>query len=752
MTAKKQLPLQQPQGDETRIQEVLASRAALAEALHGFVDRKQAEEAFTAIFTADETTQVALLKRLVRERDVDAADILLAVNELAPLKTVRKEARRGLLQLAGAKIYPSWTPTPEKPAVGNIGAAQAPRFWKGSVAEMRESGELQLVLCWEQGFEYSEARVISFLLDFWRDGVKDFFTEAGSKRHIEEHVSEIYRTTRAAAVDASGEEEELPVKFVDCTLAEGRRLLNEALSVNRWRKTEPEKDFRHYLSLVQQLILHTQEAGEDRGLTFIAPGLEPDMLAANFAGGWSMGDYGLCYDLLARDSALLEGHDREEWMQIRRSWADEAHPSRFELYFLREREQHQQSSLWLPSSVLSKRASEQKEVELGWSLELAETQLSGTLPEMPMGTAVYKETGRHWFWTIFTLVQEDGEWRISRIKDEGSALQGLPLHELQQRLKEYDEAIQKILQEHQPTDPDSQQYYEEMLWRSWQILSFDDALLVKNSLDKEVYEDAYARALSMRAVERAAVYAEALIERFPNDPDHLMAVQRLGALQAALGERFASLGLKDRAAYFNQRGEETLRGSLREDDPMGHLLLAEFLVGKEEPEAAKQELLKARDLAQERDIQAQIESDLANIAINQDQFAEAQGYLEHLAEIEPNHPELWTTLGLVHRSQQNYPEAIVYYQRAIEEEPADVRPYAELGGIFLEQEELDKARDVLLQGIRALPQSAHLRALLALVYYERKDRRRAEEYLQEAEQLNPNLEMVQAVRGLMKKK
>lgn len=751
MTAKK-LPIQQPQGDETRIQEILASRASLAESLHGFTDRKQAEEAFAAVFTADEATQMALLKRLARERDADSADVLLAVNELAPIKAVRKEARRALLQLAGAKVYPSWTPVPDQPAVGNLNVTFPPRFWKGSAAVMRESGELQLVLCWEQGYEYSEARVISFLLDFWQEGVRDFFTELGSKRHIEEHISEIYRMARTAEEEYGREDNEKPVTFVDCTLAEGRRLLNEALSVNRWRKVEPQKDFRHHLSLVQQLILHATEVGDDRGLSFIERGLEPDMVAANFAGGWSMGDYGLCYDLLTRDSSIREGHDRDQWMEMRRSWADEAHPSRFEIYFLREREQHQQTTLWLPTSVLSKRSSEQKEIELGWSLELTETQLSGTLPEMPMGTAVYKETGRHWFWTIFTLTQEDGEWRISRIKDEGSAIQGLPLEDLRQRLKEYDEAIQKILDEHQPTDPKAQEYYEEMLWRSWQVVSFDDALLAKNPLDKAVYEDAYARALSMRAVERAAVYAEALVKRFPSDPDYLTAVQRLGALQAALGERFTSLGLKERAEYFDRLGEETLRGALTEHDPMGHLLLAEFLIGKENFDAAEQELLTARSLAEERDVQAQIESDLANLAISRGQFAEAQGYLERLAEITPNHPELWATLGFVHRNQQNYPEAEVYYLRAIEEEPGDVRPYAELGGIYLERQELDKARDVLNQGIRALPQSAHLRALMAMVFFEQKDLRRAEEYLQDAERINPNLEMVQAVRNLMKKR
>jgi tetratricopeptide (TPR) repeat protein len=747
MTAKKDTHAQLPEGDETRIQEVLARRQAIAEELHNCTTRAQAEALLKDVFSADEATQMVLLKRLVRARDADAADLLLAMHELAPEKVVRKEARRALIQLAGAKVYPSWTPEAE-PAAGGAVVEHAPRFWKGVVAEIRESGELQLTLCWEQGVDYGEARMLSFLLDFWEEGVKDFFTETGTKRHINEHIQEMQQASRAAEA-RMGDERGSPTVYVDCTLAEGRRLLNEALEVNRWRKTEPHKDFRHYFSLVQQLVLHAQEVGEDRGSTFISRGLEPDMVAANFAGAWSMGDYGLCYDLLTRGSALTEGHARDGWVELRRKWADEAHPARFEVYFLREREQNRQSALWVPASVLSARAGGPKEIELGWSLELTETQLSGTLPEMPMGTAVYKETGRHWFWTIFSLEQEDGEWRIARLKDEGAAIQGLPLDELQRRVKEHNDAMQKIMNEHNPNDPDAEQYFDEIIWRTWQSLALDDAILARNPLDKAVYEDAYGRAMSIRAVERAVVYAEQLVKRFPNDPDAVTARQRLGAVQIAVAERFESLRQNERAEHFMSLGETTLRDALTENDPLGHLLLAELLIGKEAYDSAEELLLKARELAQERELRAQVEFDLASLAIERKRFTEARGYLERLAEIAPNYPELWATLGFVHRSLENYPEAELYYKRAIEEEPADVRAYSDLSAIYASQQEFDKARDILSQGIRALPSSAHLRALMAMVYLEKEDRVRAQEYLEEAERLNPNLEIVQAVRELL---
>src|SRR6185437_1147525 len=302
--AKKHVPAQLSQEDEAQIQQFLARRQALAQDLHACTSRTQAEALLADIFSTGEGTQLSLLRSLVRASDADAADLLLALHELAPEKTVRKEARRALIQLAGAKVVPSWTPEAEQAAVGTVSAEIGPRYWKGLVAEMRESGELQLILCWEYGLDYGEARVISFLLDFWAEGVKDFYTETGTKRHIDEHIREMQQISRNEMEPEDGP----PAPYVDCTLAEGRRLLNEALDINRWRKTEPHKDFRKHLPLVQRLILHATEVGEDRGLTFIGRGQEPDMIAANFAGAWSMGDYSLCYDLLTPASPLLEGH------------------------------------------------------------------------------------------------------------------------------------------------------------------------------------------------------------------------------------------------------------------------------------------------------------------------------------------------------------------------------------------------------------------------------------------------------------
>jgi len=747
MAAHKKTHTNALQVDETRVQQLLARRQALAEELHGSTSRIEAQDVLTDVFASDEMTQLGLLKALVRTRDVDGADLLLAVYELAPIKAVRKEARRGLIQLTAAKIYPSWTPEPEPAVVGNLTVENAPRFWRGIVSEARESGEVRVVLCWEYGFDYGEARMCSFSLDFWRDGVKDFSSDTGTRRYIEGRLQDLQ--LRARMIEQDEDEDEEPVTYTDCTLAEGRRLLNDALDVNRWRKTTPHKDFRQALPLLQRLVLHASEVGEDRGLTFVDGTLVPDMVAANFVGAWSLGDYGLCYDLLTGSSSLREGLSREEWVSARRAWADEAQPNRFEVYCLDEREPASQTGIWLPTSALALRGAGPKEVEACWSLEMADSQLSGTLPEMPMGTVVCKETGRRWFWTVFFLEQEQGVWRVTRIQDEGSIVQALPLGELQKRVQENDEIVQKIIREYLPETAENLTRFEDLIRRNWRILSLDDALLVRNPLDKAVYEHAYRRAMGLRAYERAVVYAEELVRRFPNDPDALQAQQQLGAVQKTFSDRLASLGRDEKAERFAELSEAVLRDTLPARDALSYVILAELLADREREDEAEQLLLQARELTQVRDAQAQIEGALAMIAIEQERFPAAQGYLERLAEIKPTYPSLWTMLGSVHREQGNLAEAEVALKRSMDDDPTEERAYIELGVLYVDRDELEKAGEVFARGVRILPESAQLQALMALVYVRKNDMRRAREYLQAAERIDPDLEIAQVIREIL---
>ncbi len=197
---------------------------------------------------------MALLKILAREPQADAADISLALNETSPVKDVRKEAKRSLIQLQGAKMYPQWSlpslPTEQLTPVEVAVVGNAPRFLQGKVTDTRAAGEVQLILAFEQGERYKDVRVFGFLLDFGHEGVHDCFTRIDSKCSFENFMN---RMTM-----------ELPgIKMKNCSLARGRRMLLEALAVNEKQGTLPHKDYRLNRSLINHLVLENAALDEE---------------------------------------------------------------------------------------------------------------------------------------------------------------------------------------------------------------------------------------------------------------------------------------------------------------------------------------------------------------------------------------------------------------------------------------------------------------------------------------------------------
>ena len=133
MAKKKDQKISVSQEDDAQAQSVLGQFHQIAKELHSSTDQKEAETALTAITSMSEGAQMALLKALSRERHTDAADVLTAINELSPIKNIRKEAHRSLIRLEQEKIYPQWeAPIERTPvlAVQDIYASSTPpRFW-----------------------------------------------------------------------------------------------------------------------------------------------------------------------------------------------------------------------------------------------------------------------------------------------------------------------------------------------------------------------------------------------------------------------------------------------------------------------------------------------------------------------------------------------------------------------------------------------------------------------------------------------
>nr|MBA2285807.1 tetratricopeptide repeat protein [Ktedonobacteraceae bacterium] len=722
--------------EQAEIQRLLEQVHIIAQELHASSDPQQAEAALAGIRGTSESIQTAFAKALSRESATDAADVLLAMHTFSPVKESRKEARRSLIHLEGAKVYPLWSPPTGQPAVIIPNPA---RFWKGLATEIREQGEIQLFLCWERGIDYGEVRMLSFLLDFWRNGVKDFTLDTSDRRHVEESIAVF------TSKDENG-------KLVDCTLAEARRLVEEALSVNKWRGTTPHKDYRHYLSSVRALLFDAPDVDQDRGRTFINPELEPDEIAANYTGAWSMGDYGLAYDLLARNNAMRDNLARADWIEQHRAWADEAKPARMELGFAYEREQTQ-SALWLPTPIIGGRGSARKEVELGWSLELSETPLSGTLKDMPLGTAVNKDTGRHWFWTNYTLAHEEEGWRIQSITDEGARAQGLSAIELQKRITEQNKRIQEIVQRQQSTEmtispqkPDTRDSFEEVIRRIQQTLAYDDALMVKFSLVRSSYEAAFSHAMAIGAAERAAVYIARIAQRFPEDRMDML--RQLAALQAEIGDTYYERDMQERAARFYALSEQALRDSIEvQSTPLSYILLAQLKLRISEDSGAAEQLLRqAQSLHPGQEEETVIEVGFGDIANQRGQFEEGLQHFGRAAELNPDYPSIWVAIGQTQERLKRPVEAEESFKRAIQKNPQDQEAYTYLTNLYVQTKQDHKAIEQLERGLRIMPNSVQLHALLATVYMSMEDYRQAERSLDEIERINPDLPDIAPMR------
>src|SRR5579863_6709713 len=109
MAKKKQQPPRVSQDDTIQAQNVFEHYHKIARDIQTSTSRAQVEAALSPVSKLQESVQLALLKLLAKEPYTDAADVLLAFNEASPVKEVRKEAKRSLIQLQGAKIYPQWS-------------------------------------------------------------------------------------------------------------------------------------------------------------------------------------------------------------------------------------------------------------------------------------------------------------------------------------------------------------------------------------------------------------------------------------------------------------------------------------------------------------------------------------------------------------------------------------------------------------------------------------------------------------------
>jgi predicted Zn-dependent protease len=776
--------------DNAQVQSLLEQFHLVAQALHNSTDQGQVEVALETITSEAEPVQMVLIKALAKESSTDAVDVLRALNEVSPVKEVRKEARRAMIQLEGARIQSTWTPPIERKSPLEMFQALAnpPRFWKGYVTDSRLSGEVSLLLLWEQGEEYREVRLLGFLLDFWGAGVKDFFTEIDSKRGIEKLIGMMSKET----------------KLRTCSLAKGKHLIEEALAVNKKSHTQPESSYRMNISLINQLIMEAEDIGEETeedqlpetidkkdmviAHTYqeIGPDSSPSEVALGFLEAWFDGDFEFAYDLLAKDSSLREGLTKQKWVEKRQQWAEEAQPTRLESSFIKEHDPHG-SGIWLPNPF-SRTKRVIRDVEIGWSLEMADVEQASSLPELPQASAVYKEMGIHWFWTSYTLVKEQNMLRIQSMVDETKRAQSLTIDELQKQIDEHSKQVQEIAQRHKldelddlgTANVDAMIYGIDLIWHMMSSIYYQDAIIKKSPFDREAYQIAAAKAFTIGQHDRAIVYYEGLLAHFSENRAETLLLaasskldlaekmaaeeyegeeQRNAMEEQAQGQIVDAVTskdekeeeeLKERAQHLMQEAEAQVRESLKlENTVHGHMVLAGILESKGDAGAfdeAVDHLEQALKLKPDKETRVSIEHSLGEAVYQRGQYKEALKHFQSLAELDPDYTCVWNHLGETYTKLNQPKRAEESYKKSLELHPSEESIYIQFAELYIQQRRYQEARELLERGLITIPDSGNLLALLASVYYNSGDRDRAEEVLNEAEEVEPNSPLVQFYR------
>lgn len=503
-------------------------------------------------------------------------------------------------------------------------------------------------------------------------------------------------------------------------------------------------------------------------------------IVGDFLESYTKGNYEDAYEQLASTSPLRQGLSSEEWIAQRHQWNTAARPANFRIAFINDLEDLDD----LEEDLIGENIDEQPSVEVGWSLQFAETPLASQLPELPVATAALKETGRHWFWTRYTLVEEDDEWFIDRMIDEGANVLKLETSEIQQRLdiiaelasqqlsalgENEDEDLEDenlVVSDLEEVDDDIEEDEEDEAFmdtllemeEAFRVMTkgthYNDALIAQSpTKDPEPYEQNVKQTMVTNDMERAAVYLQQLAEHFPE--------QRKGA-QEQLGLAYYSIAQayqeeqedddqrnEEESQRFKELAEKTLRDAINTDKSIvAYLALAKLVFAQDRLGEAKTLLQEAQSLSTDQKQLADIEVGLGLIAKKQDANEQALSHFLRVAELNPDYEALWYNIGVLQSQLGRYEEAITNLKRNIETSPEQTAAYVELASIYLTQNTPAKARQILQEGLQLDSEAPDLLAQLSIVYIQGNDLRTAQKHLQQAEDIDDEEEIVQKARAL----
>ncbi|MFI5272848.1 MAG: tetratricopeptide repeat protein, partial [Ktedonobacterales bacterium] len=693
------------------------------------------------------------------------------LGELAPRRGVAREARRAGIRLrsSGATSALEIPAPPVLVALPSNAPLPQPILAAAYASRTRESGEMQLVLAWQEAADPNMLHPWLFLLDFWHEGARDFgHLDAMRRSRFEREFVEELRTS-------------IPGGPVPLTWAQARRLLLEALDVNRWRGTEPGEEFRHHRAEIDARLLGEPRDDAQRAEVetererfqregdrpYVLPGMEADETVVNWIGAWSLGDYGLAYDLLGDDNPIHRAQTREEYVALRRQWAEEAKPNGLRVTLVREQERRA-SALWVPGAPAVGAIGQRPELEAFWSLILNDVELGGALDELPMATTMSKETGRHWYWTGYTLTRDPAYdlLLIARLRDEGASSQALTLDELQRRIAQAHESVAQLTAA-APPEPGSEAAAEALRAITGALTSslhYSDALAVKLPLDETIYREALTDARSLGNHERAA----AIIERRLARSGGTSSLQfELGIEEYLVADQYGHQGNQEAEATWLALAVATLE-QVAEAEPTGEHLqgLGEILARQGHFDQAEARLREGLRLEPDR---AMLYSDLADTLMNrlsgenldhspaltdQQQSTVAHEALDALREarrLDPAVPAVFTRMGAIYDVLGQPEDALLALQEAVRHDPTDAEARYALGTLYLSRGQLASAITELETAAQHASFNIPIRLALGTAYVAAGRQPEARRELDFIERVQPGLPQVAQLRARLAK-
>ena len=768
---------------EADVARLLESVPALAQDLRAAAadGRDAVATRLAAIENEDVPVRRAFAVRLGDVRGPDArqaVEVAHALGELSSDHETAREARRARIRLRSAGATPTLalSPAPVAPLAPTAEAAQRPRLVEALATRTRAEGELTLATAWQEGDDPAIIRGCILLLDYWRDGLKGFtLTAPMTIRRFHTEVVDGLRSQTDSQL--------APVSW-----AFARRLVHEALDINTWRGTQPDSDYRANERWIAARLLDAPDDEEARAAVaeedarfaregdrpLVAADIEPDEIILDWLGMWSFGDFGGAYDLLAPDHTIRRETTREDYIATRRAWFDAAQPASLRITLVREQEQRA-SALWVPGAAGLALSGRTRDYEAFWSLTMKDSPLAGTLSELPMATIVSNETGRHWFWTGYSLAKDiaTGVWLMSRSRDEGAASQALTIDELHKRIADAHAAGRAVLEsgETQLTADAAQEALRSLTGALTLSMHYRDALSVRLPLDESIYRESLDDARTIRADERAAAILERIESRFPGRArtyfelggEYYLVSTQIGqqgdiAAQRIWQERAVSalqraIDLEPTAEHLQGLGEllvesghysraiATLRETLVLDPARAsaHSDLADALMAA----ATGEDLDPADELDETSDEAEEQRLRLAG--------REALAELRAAQQLDPNVPHLLARMGSIYQVLGQPEDALVAFQEAIRHDPQDAQAHYTLGSLYMERNDPQKAVIQLERAAELAPLQLAARIALAACYAVMRRWKDAERELDFVDRVQPGMPQVADLRAQIAK-